>query len=71
MQTEHAIKLAGGTYKALADVLGITPGAIWQWKGTLPKARVWQLQSIRPEWFIADAPKLQDCAAVNVTTTAG
>jgi len=36
---------------ALAKLLGITRQAISQWGDQVPKARVWQLMALRPEWF--------------------
>ena len=51
MKTERAIELAGGA-KQLADLLGITPSAISQWKEEVPKPREWQLRVIKPEWFV-------------------
>lgn len=50
MKTQIAIELAGGT-TALADIVGITPGAVSQWGEDLPEGRVWQLKVLRPEWF--------------------
>lgn len=49
MSKEHFIRLAGSQRK-LADLLGISQAAVAQWK-TVPKARIWQLQLLRPEWF--------------------
>jgi transcriptional repressor of cell division inhibition gene dicB len=53
MKTQDAINLAGSPTR-LARILGITPSAISQWGETLPKARIWQLQLVRPEWFDTD-----------------
>jgi hypothetical protein len=50
MKTAEAVRRAGSV-KALADLLGITSGAISQWDEELPEARVWQLRVLRPEWF--------------------
>ena len=49
MTKEEAIKLAG-SQSALARLLGVTRGAVFQWK-VLPKGRLYQLMVIRPEWF--------------------
>ena len=49
METQKAIKLAGSAIK-LAKLLGITKGAVWQWK-KIPKIRLFQLQVLKPEWF--------------------
>jgi DNA-binding transcriptional regulator YdaS (Cro superfamily) len=49
MTKEEAIKRAG-SQSALARLLGVTRGAVWQWK-VLPSGRVYQLMVLRPEWF--------------------
>ena len=50
MNKKDAIKKAGGSGK-LADLLGISPGAVSLWGEELPEARVWQLKVIKPSWF--------------------
>jgi hypothetical protein len=55
MKTEDAIRHAGGTVKALAEILEITPSAISQWGETVPEPRVWQLKVLRPTWFTEPA----------------
>lgn len=50
MKTQQAIELAGNA-ASLAKLLGITPSAITQWGDEVPKARVWQLQLLKPRWF--------------------
>ena len=49
MLKQQAIQLAGSQAK-LAKLLGISRGAVWLWK-TIPRARIWQLKLLRPEWF--------------------
>jgi predicted transcriptional regulator len=49
MLKEEAIFKAG-SQAALARLLGVTRGAVSQWKH-LPKGRLYQLMVIRPEWF--------------------
>jgi len=49
MDKQQAIKLAG-SQSELARILGITRGAISQWKN-IPEGRLWQLKNLRPEWF--------------------
>jgi predicted transcriptional regulator len=49
MTKEHFIRLAG-SQRDLADILGISQAAVSQWK-TVPKARMWQLLVLKPEWF--------------------
>lgn len=51
MKTDEAIRMAGGTSAALAEMLGITPSAVSQWGEDVPQAREWQLRVLRPEWF--------------------
>ena len=50
MSKEEAIKRAGGK-SALARLLGISPAAISQWGADVPIMRIWQLKTIKPEWF--------------------
>lgn len=50
MKTEEAIRRAGGK-KELADLLGISLPAIYQWKKEVPQPREWQLRLLRPAWF--------------------
>lgn len=50
MTKAEAIKRAGGK-SALARLLGITPAAISQWGLDVPIMRIWQLKTIKPEWF--------------------
>jgi DNA-binding transcriptional regulator YdaS (Cro superfamily) len=50
MNKKHAIELAGDT-KKLAQILGITVFAIYQWGEEVPKMRVFQLMALKPEWF--------------------
>lgn len=56
MEKQLAIELAGSA-KALADLLGIQQSAISQWVDVVPELRVWQLKSIKPEWFSAEKVK--------------
>jgi len=49
MTPQELARKAGGV-TALAKLLGITRPAIYQWK-TVPQARMWQLKTLRPEWF--------------------
>jgi len=49
MSKDHFVRLAGSQQK-LANLLGISQAAVAQWKD-VPKARIWQLQLLRPEWF--------------------
>lgn len=50
MSKDHFIQLAGSQRK-LAELLGISQAAVSQWK-EVPMARLWQLQLLRPEWFV-------------------
>jgi predicted transcriptional regulator len=53
MDKKQLIEKAGNQ-KALAQLLGISQAAISQWK-TVPEARIWQLKSMKPEWFEAQS----------------
>jgi DNA-binding transcriptional regulator YdaS (Cro superfamily) len=48
---EEAIRFAGSLTE-LAKILGISKAAISQWGETPPQARIWQMQSLHPEWFL-------------------
>lgn len=50
MKTQQAISLAGSSTD-LARILGISSAAICQWREDVPRARLWQLMVLRPEWF--------------------
>lgn len=50
MKKDKAIELAGGVLQ-LANLLGITRPAIYQWKIDVPTMRVYQLRALRPDWF--------------------
>jgi predicted transcriptional regulator len=50
MEKQTAIKLAG-SQSELAKMLGISQPAVSRWKLSVPKARVWQLKVLKPEWF--------------------
>ena len=49
MTKDYLIKLAG-SHSELAKLLGISQPAVSAWK-EVPKARVWQLKVLRPDWF--------------------
>jgi predicted transcriptional regulator len=49
MSKEDAIFKAG-SQAALARLLGVTRGAVSQWKN-MPKGRLYQLMVLKPEWF--------------------
>lgn len=49
IKTTKAIELAGSS-RELAELLGVTQSAVSQWGEELPKARVWQLMTLRPSW---------------------
>ena len=49
MDKQYFVKLAGSQRK-LADLLGIKQPAVGAWK-QVPKARIWQLKLLKPEWF--------------------
>tara|TARA_B110000503_G_C7159487_1_gene418954 strand:+ start:3226 stop:3378 length:153 start_codon:yes stop_codon:yes gene_type:complete len=49
MTKQQAIELAGSQAQ-LARLLGVTRGAVWQWKD-LPNGRIYQLMVLKPKWF--------------------
>ena len=49
MDKQKAITLAG-SQSELARLLGISRGAVHQWK-TIPTGRLYQLMVLKPEWF--------------------
>jgi hypothetical protein len=50
MTTNDAIKLAGSR-DALARLLGVATITTYRWKPSPPRARMYQLEVLRPEWF--------------------
>jgi len=47
MTTNQAMKILGvKTEYALSKALGINHQAVYAWKGKVPQARVWQIESI-------------------------
>jgi transcriptional repressor of cell division inhibition gene dicB len=50
MKKETAIAFAGSANQ-LAKLLGINRAAVSQWGDDVPKKRVDQLRSLKPEWF--------------------
>ena len=52
MKTTKAIELAGSR-EALARMLGVASITTYRWKPSLPAQRIWQLQVLRPDWFVA------------------
>lgn len=65
MNKQTAIALAGSA-KALSDLLGINQSAISQWGDLIPELRMWQLKSLKPEWFdrlTADTTPTEKAAA--------
>ena len=48
--TKQELIEKAGSRKALAELLGISLAAISQWT-VIPRARLWQLKNLRPEWF--------------------
>jgi hypothetical protein len=50
MEKSTAIRLAGNQTK-LAAILGISQAAIAQWGNDVPVMRIYQLKTMKPEWF--------------------
>ncbi len=55
VKTEDLFRRAGGA-RVVADVLRITPQAVYAWGKYVPLLRVYQLQASHPHWF-KDATK--------------
>jgi hypothetical protein len=60
MEKQKAIKLAGSQMK-LAAILGISQAAIAQWGQDVPMMRIYQLKTLKPEWFVNEPTKLEPC----------
>ena len=54
VKTQIAIEKAGSS-TALAELLGISKGAIPQWGDELPEERAKQLVELKPHWFPENA----------------
>ena len=50
MEKQTAIRLAGSQVK-LAAILSISQSAIAQWGEDVPMMRIYQLKTVKPEWF--------------------
>jgi hypothetical protein len=59
MEKQKAIKLAGSQVK-LAALLGVSQAAISQWGEDVPVMRIYQLKTLKPEWFVNEPTKLPD-----------
>jgi hypothetical protein len=57
MEKQKAIKLAGSQIK-LAAILGVSQAAISQWGQDVPMMRIYQLKTLKPEWFVDEPTKL-------------
>ena len=44
------IRRAGGV-RQVANALGISTQAVYDWRGEIPDLRLYQLHFLRPEWF--------------------
>jgi hypothetical protein len=47
---KHKFIALAGSQSELARILGIKQPSVAQWK-FVPKARIWQLKLLKPEWF--------------------
>ena len=61
MEKQKAIKLAGSQMK-LAAILGVSQAAISQWGQDVPVMRIYQLKTLKPEWFLNEPTKLEPTA---------
>lgn len=59
MEKQKAIKLAGSQTK-LAVILGVSQAAISQWGEDVPVMRIYQLKTLKPEWFVGEPTKLPE-----------
>jgi hypothetical protein len=59
MEKRKAIKLAGSQVK-LAALLGVSQAAISQWGEDVPVMRIYQLKTLKPEWFLNEPTKLPE-----------
>ena len=59
MEKQKAIKLAGSQTK-LAVILGVSQAAIAQWGQDVPVMRIYQLKTLKPEWFVGEPTKLPE-----------
>ena len=57
MEKQKAIKLAGSQVK-LAAILGVSQAAISQWGEDVPMMRIYQLKTLKPEWFVNEPTKV-------------
>jgi len=58
MNTQHLIHLLGSA-KAVAELFGITQGAVSQWGDTVPTLRLYQLRDLRPDLKV-ELPPVQE-----------
>jgi hypothetical protein len=63
MEKQKAIKLAGSQVK-LAALLGVSQAAISQWGEDVPVMRIYQLKTLKPEWFLNEPTKLPPVVVV-------
>ena len=56
-----------GNQANLAALLGISQAAVSQWK-EVPEARLWQLKTIKPEWFVAESDISESVAKTDLPT---
>jgi len=47
---KHKFIALAGSQSELAKLLEISQAAVSKWKA-VPKARIWQLKLLKPEWF--------------------
>ena len=50
LMDKHKFIALAGSQEKLAELLEISQAAVSQWK-FVPKARIWQLKLLKPEWF--------------------
>jgi hypothetical protein len=53
MTKSEALARVNGNASVLARILGLTPQAIYQWRGErIPPLQAYRLRELRPEWFL-------------------
>lgn len=58
MTKTEALERVHGNTRLLADILNVTPQAIYQWEGDyIPPLQVYRLRELRPEWFAGEKEK--------------
>jgi hypothetical protein len=61
MTKSEALAKVNGNASTLAHILGLTPQAVYQWRGEyIPPLQVYRLRELRPEWFVPKKNKPEE-----------